>query len=69
MEVETLVEWMLRRREEMTQAAANDGILRLTVQYLKRKTLKCLPNALLLFAGPQDDSLAGFRGNPGATCD
>jgi len=63
MEVETLVEWMLRRREEMTRAAATDGVIRHTVQYLNRKSSNCLPSAQSLFAGPQDNSLVGFRGN------
>ena len=37
MEGETLVEWMLRRREEIARNAAADGVVRDTMERLKRK--------------------------------
>ena len=37
MEVETLAEWMLRRREELVRNAATHGVVKHTMEYLKRR--------------------------------
>lgn len=62
MEVETLVEWVLRRREEMTRAAAAGGVVKHAVEYLKRKRSERLTDALWHSTEPSE-SKVGFAGH------
>jgi hypothetical protein len=69
MEVETLVEWMLRRRGEMARNAEANGVVSNTMKHLKRK----LQNVYLMgygwFAYRQITLEPDSGENSNATCD